>query len=90
MEFEWDPKKSTTNAAKHDIDFESARRLWEDEKRVVIKAPYPIESRYILIAELENKLWSAIYTYRRSVIRIISVRRSRKKERELYETEEKS
>ena len=90
MQFEYDPNKSQINLRKHGIDFESAKRLWSDGKRAVIEAPYPVESRYILIAELDKRLWSAVYTHRHSKIRIISVRRSRKREKELYETEKDS
>jgi hypothetical protein len=85
MLFEWDPQKSLGNAEKHGIDFETATALWQDGQRVEIEAPYPIENRYIIIAKLSNKLWIAIFTYRQKNIRIISVRRARKKERELYE-----
>jgi hypothetical protein len=85
MHFEWDPQKSLSNAEKHGIDFETATALWQDEQRVEIEAPYPIENRYIIIGKLNGKLWAAIFTYRQKKIRIISVRRARKKERELYE-----
>ena len=85
MHFEWDPQKSKINADKHGIDFETATALWEDEKRVEIEAPYPIENRHIIIAKLSDKLWSAVFTYRQKNIRLISVRRARKKERVLYE-----
>ena len=73
------------NSKKHGIDFETARRLWDDDQRVLIQAPHPIENRHILIAKSNNKHWTAIYTYRKSIIRIISVRQSRKKKKDLYE-----
>ena len=38
------------------------------------------------IAKLNDKHWSAIFTLRGKNIRLISVRRSRKKEIELYAT----
>lgn len=85
MHFEWDPQKSLRNAEKHSIDFETATALWKDEQRVEIETPYPIENRHIIIANFRHKLWTAVFTYRQKTIRIISVRRARKKERELYE-----
>jgi uncharacterized DUF497 family protein len=85
MSFEWDLEKSIANKEKHGIDFESAKLLWSDENRVEIHAPYPVEDRWILIGKKENKLWTAIFTLRGNAIRIISVRRSRKKEVDLYE-----
>jgi hypothetical protein len=87
IEFEWDPQKSRTNRLKHKIDFESAKSLWEDPDRIEIRAPYPIENRYILIGKIGKQLWSAVYTLRGEAVRIISVRRSKKQEIKLYEQE---
>ncbi len=85
MPFEWDSKKSIANKEKHGIDFETAKKLWSDENRVEIHASHPIEDRWILIGKNDDKLWTAIYTLRGSAIRIISVRRSRGKEGNLYD-----
>ncbi len=87
MNFDWDPIKRGLNREKHGIDFYSARMLWEDPDRIEIEAPYPLENRFILIGNLRNHLWTAIYTIRNETIRIISVRRSRKEEKKLYEKE---
>jgi uncharacterized DUF497 family protein len=87
MKFEWDRQKSLTNKTKHGIDFESGRDLWLDENRVEIHAPRPIENRFILIARYQQKLWSCVYTLRNDAIRIISVRRARKRESDLYAKE---
>jgi len=84
MIFEWDNEKSHTNRVKHGIDFDTAKALWDDGNRVEIQSPYPLESRRILIAKLDKKLWTAIFTQRASAIRIISVRRARKREANLY------
>ena len=87
MRFEWDRQKSASNLDQHGIDFETARGLWLDDRRVEITAPHPVEERLILIGQLQGKLWTAIYTTRHDAIRIISVRRSRKGEAEWYEKE---
>jgi uncharacterized DUF497 family protein len=87
MDFEWDPVKSRSNLRKHGIDFETARNLWLDENRVEIHAPHPVEDRMILVAKHGDKVWAAIYTARQDAIRIISVRRARQKEVDLYEEE---
>jgi uncharacterized DUF497 family protein len=87
MQFEWDPIKSAANLEKHRIDFESAKCLWNDPDRVEIVAPHPLENRYIVIARIGTQLWSTVYTVREGTIRIISVRRSRKQEKELYDQE---
>ena len=84
--FEFDETKSASNMQKHGIDFESAKMLWKDPNRVEIPSRWLDEPRYILIARLENKLWSAIYTLREKRIRIISVRKSRDHEKEIYDS----
>lgn len=87
MRFKWDAKKSSANKTKHGIDFETAKNIWLDENRVEIHAPHPVEDRRIIIGKHHNKLWTTIYTMRGDAIRIISVRRTRKKEAELYDKE---
>ncbi|MGE3977110.1 MAG: BrnT family toxin [Nitrospira sp.] len=84
MDFEFDPAKSKSNHEKHGIDFVEAQQLWEDEDRLEIPARTEDEPRYVLIAALDQKLWSAFFTYRKGRIRLISVRRARREERELY------
>ncbi len=88
MKFEWDENKSRSNKEKHGIDFEAATQLWNDKDRIEIQTAFPVENRSILIARIENKLWTAIFTERGDAIRIISVRRARKKEAKLYEQKE--
>lgn len=44
------------------------------------------EERFLIIARLNSKCWTAIITYRELNVRIISVRRSRKNEEDLYES----
>ena len=90
MNFEWDKSKSIANKNKHGINFESAKNIFLDENRVEIIAPYPIEERFINIGKLDGKLWTVIFTIRGESIRIISDRRSRKKEVELYEEKDVS
>ncbi len=87
MEFEFDPSKSKINKQKHGIDFIKTQRLWEDIDRIVIPAKTEDEVRYLVIGKIEEKHWSAIITVREKNIRIISVRRSRKEEIEIYEGE---
>ncbi len=86
MEFEYDPAKSATNKEKHAIGFEEAQVLWADEDRMVIPARSDSEQRFALLARLGDQVWVAFYTVRDTAIRIISVRRARKNETELYES----
>ena len=84
MTFEYDNQKSERNKKKHGIDFVEAQLLWEDPDVIMIPARTVGEARYLLIGMYDNKIWSAIFTVRNQKIRIISVRRSRKNEEEIY------
>ena len=83
--FEYDPEKSEANLAKHGIDFETAQAMWLDERKVFGPTVSPDEERWMLVAMLYGKLWSAVYTWRGDSIRLISVRRSRTDEAWQYE-----
>lgn len=88
-EFEYDPAKSEANRLKHGIDFEVAQELWQDELRLEIPARVQDgEERWALIARLLARIWTAIFTRRGDRVRIISVRRARKEEEELYGQED--
>ena len=84
--FEFDDKKSQANLAKHGIDFVDAQQLWADPDLIEIQARSTDEPRALVVGVIDNKVWSAVVTYRGKVIRIISVRRSRKTEAAIYES----
>ena len=86
MKFEYDIKKSLSNKQKHGIDFEEAKRIWDDDKMVEIRTSYEDEERFISIGKITAKVYTVVTTYRRENIRIISARRARKKEIEIYES----
>jgi uncharacterized DUF497 family protein len=69
---------------KHGIDFEESKALWLDTNRIEVRARTDDEPRFAMIALLHEKLWTAFYTIRDDRIRLISVRRSRKGEKDLY------
>ena len=85
-DFEFDDKNSALNLSKHGINFVSAQALWSDPDLVEVQAKSDSEPRFLMIGCIDNKHWSAVITYRGSNIRIISVRRSRKLEVDLYES----
>ena len=86
MGFEFDKHKSQTNKKKHGIDFMEAQAIWNDPDRIEIPAKTVDEPRFIVIGRISDKHWSTIITYRGDKIRIISVRRSRREEIEIYES----
>ncbi|MCQ1765783.1 BrnT family toxin [Neorhizobium galegae] len=85
MQFEFDPDKSAANKDKHGIDFVEAQALWTDEGRTVAPVRSDTELRYILTGKIAEKHWTAVYTWRGDRLRIISVRRARDKEKQIYE-----
>jgi len=85
-DFEYDEWKSRINGDKHGIDFEQAKALWLDPQLIEIAARSTDEPRYLVIGQIGKQHWSAVITYRHSKIRLISVRRARQIEIELYES----
>ncbi len=86
MEFEFDEKKSLANKEKHGLDFFEAQALWYDPDLLEVPAKTTDEPRFLIIGRIEEKCWSAVITYRKDTIRIISVRRARVEEIALYES----
>lgn len=85
MHFEFDPTKSARNKQTHGIDFVDAQGLWLDDNLVEIPARTDGEDRFLVVAHLDGKVWSAIVTYSGPSIRLISARRARTEEEGLYE-----
>ena len=76
--------KKTVNHFVSGIDFAEATQLWLGKyKEFTAKNEY--ENRYAIIGKLEAKFYTCIFCIRNDRIRIISCRRSRKKEVMLYE-----
>lgn len=85
MKFEFDSEKSNDNKKKHGIDFHEAQALWDDPDYIEIPAKTIDESRFLVIGKIGDTHWSGVITYRGESVRIISVRRSRKEEVDIYE-----
>ena len=86
MEFEYDPQKSRSNKKKHGIDFVDAQALWDDLGLIVAPARTTDEPRILIVGRIGENHWSGVITYREHRVRIISVRRSRDEEIQLYES----
>jgi len=85
MNFEWDENKNKSNIEKHGIDFNDAKGVFNDINRTNSednRKDYG-ENRWIMIGLIANILLTVVYTIR-NAIRIISARRSNKKERQEY------
>lgn len=89
MEFEWDEGKRERNLAKHLIDFLDAITIWKGpvldpaESRSI-----GLEDRYLALGTIgDDQLTVAVvYTVRGKARRIISARRARRNERQVYKS----
>lgn len=86
MEFEFDSQKSSGNKIKRGISFEEAQAIWLDTGYIEIHGRRDVsEERIGIVGRIANRYWTAFITYHGNKIRMISVRPSRKKEKEAYE-----
>lgn len=85
IEFEYDDNKSQSNKQKHGIDFEEAKKLFDVYMVTLDANRVRGEVRFVAINKLDEKFYTVVYTYRKSVVRVMSTRRSRKNEEKLYE-----
>ena len=86
MKFEYGENKSQINKEKYGIDFVDAQNLWKNEDALIIAANIVDEEvRYALISVFKDRCYTAIFTLRNEIYRIISVRRCRKNEERNYE-----
>lgn len=86
MEYEWDEAKRQSNLAKHGVDFAAIDQFeWstavvsEDRRRTYG------ERRWLALGKIGNRVHALIYTERDWRKRIISLRKSKRKEVDVYE-----
>ncbi len=86
MNFEWDENKNSSNKEKHGIDFNDAKKLFEDKKRTTSPDLRKIygEDRWVTIGKILDIIIVVVYTIRDDSYRIISARYAKKKERKTY------
>jgi uncharacterized DUF497 family protein len=84
VDFEFDPQKNALNKASHGIDFATAKELWNDPNALIVPSRKVKEIRFARIAELNGRIWCAIFTYRQNNVRLISVRRAHGNEEREY------
>jgi uncharacterized protein len=93
MEFEWDEDKNQSNITKHGIDFQQAKRVFEDPNVLTYEdARFNYqEIREISVGQLllttQQKIIIAVvvHTDRDRKVRLISARKASKRERNIYE-----
>ena len=88
MQYEWDENKNRANIARHGIDFKAANDFeWSTAIEIYDNRIDYGEDRWIVLGLIINRLHVLIYTERSDNIRIISLRKANKKEREYYEAQ---
>jgi len=83
LEFVWDIDKEKGNISKHGLSFMDAIKVFFTKFYEERSDRYG-EPRYLAIAEVENRVLVVVYTIRNNQYRIISARRARKNEKEIY------
>ncbi|MCK5538239.1 MAG: BrnT family toxin [Bacteroidales bacterium] len=87
MNFEWSLQKSEINLKKHCVSFEEAKTVFDDPLYVDFYDPDHSdgEHRYLIIGRThKRKLLIVSYTERDNIIRLISARKSTRKEQKAY------
>ncbi len=86
MHYDSDDDKNIANIAKHGIGFNLAEKFdWLSAIEIQDNRKDYGEERWISLGPIENRLYVLIYVHRQSCIRIISLRKANKREREFYE-----
>jgi uncharacterized DUF497 family protein len=94
FEFEWDPVKAASNAAKHDVSFHEASTVFADPLSSTFPDPEHSlgEERFVIFGvSHRGRVLAVMYSERRrlgdkaEVIRLISAREATRSERTAYE-----
>ncbi|WP_104018217.1 BrnT family toxin [Roseovarius nitratireducens] len=82
--FEWDDDKRLIALKKHGIDFLDAVEIFESDY-LCLSGRSDIEIREIAVGYLDGSYLAVVFTMRGETIRIITVRKARRDEREAYD-----
>lgn len=84
-DWEWDEAKAASNRVKHGVSFSAVRRFDMDGALIAEddREDYG-EERLLAIGRLDDDLHALVFTPRPPRLRVISLRKAEKIERELY------
>jgi uncharacterized DUF497 family protein len=88
MKFEWDPQKADGNLKKHGVSFQEAASVLGDALSITFPDPGHSagEHRFITVGMSQSgRVLMVAHIDRRGNIRIISARKTTRKERKYYE-----
>ena len=84
-EFEWDDRKAEENFRKHKINFQNAKRVFEDDfVNLCADSSVHGEDRFLATGMVSGRLVTVVYTERGERIRIISARKASSDEQRDY------
>jgi len=86
MASSFDPDKNAINLERHKLPLTFGNQVFADEDHLIIPSirPEDGEERFKVIGRVEQKLFTAVFTWRDDLPRFISVRRSNKGEERAY------
>jgi hypothetical protein len=86
MKYEWDENKRVANLAKHGVDFIDAKNFdWSSAIETIDDRFNYIEDRWIALGFIGSRLHVIIYTMQGENVRLISLRKANKREKDYYE-----
>jgi uncharacterized DUF497 family protein len=85
MELEWDPEKARRNFEAHGVSFQMANQFdWSGAEHFIDDRFEYGEERFIALGLMGGRLHTLVYTQRGDRLRIISLRKSNKRELKRY------
>lgn len=88
LKFEWDTAKAIANTSKHGVSFEEAASIFGDSLAITFPDPDHSEGESRMLTfgvSQEGHLLAVVHTDRRHTVRIISARKTTRRERGIYE-----
>jgi uncharacterized DUF497 family protein len=88
LKFEWDTAKAIANVSKHGVSFEEAASVFGDSLAITFPDPDHSEGEKRLLTfgvSQEDRLLAVVHAERGRAIRIISARKTIRRERGIYE-----
>lgn len=86
LHFEWDEGEAASNLAKHGVSFLTAAEIFANERieRIDDRRDYG-EVRLIALGRVDAEVFRVVFTWRgENFVRIISVHKAGRNEREIY------
>lgn len=85
MRFEWDEAKRLANLKRHGFDFLAVERIFAADVFTLLDERFNYgEIRYLTLGMFDGRIVAIAHTETDEVTRIISVRKARKDEEEIY------